>query len=161
MRHGFHFLFAALSIVSLLGCASYPINAPLERIDTDTGYRLNNRTLGAKNSDDLKACDVHAKVVCTEVNLGEGCYEKVADDCFEKFNVSDSKRPLDLDIYIIHIDFELIDDQARREWFQSIPTKLQLPKEDIDLLINVAPKLINEEPEFYHLVQDLDARIVN
>ncbi len=108
-----------------------------------------------------KACDVHAKVVCTQIDLGGGCYERVRDNCFEKFKVSDSNRPLDLDIYIIHVSFELIEDKARRDRFQAIPTKLQLPEEDIDLLIDLAPELINEEPEFHHLVQDLDARIVN
>jgi NTE family protein len=108
-----------------------------------------------------KACDDHAKVVCTQFDPGDGCYQSVRDDCFEKFHVSDNNRPLDVDIYIIHISFELIEDETRRDRFQSIPTKLQLPKEDIDLLIDLAPELINEEPEFHHLVQDLDARIVN
>jgi hypothetical protein len=30
------------------GCARDPLNAPLDRIDQDSGYRLNNRTLGEK-----------------------------------------------------------------------------------------------------------------
>ena len=108
-----------------------------------------------------KACEVHADVVCTQIDLGGGCYQRVSDNCFEEFKVSDSNRPLELDIYIIHISFELIEDKTTRDRFQSIPTKLQLPKEDIDLLIDLAPELINEEPEFHHLLQDLDARIVN
>ncbi len=40
-----------LTIVS--GCASYPVNAPLDKIDPEAGYRLNNRILGEKNSDDV------------------------------------------------------------------------------------------------------------
>lgn len=35
------------------GCASYPINAPLQQIDQDVGYRMNNRALGTKNSDEV------------------------------------------------------------------------------------------------------------
>lgn len=35
------------------GCASYPVNSPLKEIDADAGYRVNTRTLGEKNSDEL------------------------------------------------------------------------------------------------------------
>ncbi len=40
----------------------------------------------------------------------------------------------------------------------SIPTKLELPREDVDLLIDVAPELLHEDPDFHLLLQDLDAR---
>ena len=49
----FHFLTNVVLVFSLMGCASYPINDPLDKIDADVGYRLNNRTLGPKNSGDL------------------------------------------------------------------------------------------------------------
>ena len=105
-------------------------------------------------------CDVHAKAVCEQVETGEGCYEKVSSSCLTKFGVTIDDQPLELDIYLIHVSFELIDDRARRERFQSIPTKLELPREEVDLLIDVAPELMHEDPEFHHLLQDLDARIV-
>ena len=40
-------------VLVLSACASYPINEPLESLDTEVGYRLNNRALGDKNSDEL------------------------------------------------------------------------------------------------------------
>ena len=52
-------------------------------------------------------------------------------------------------------------DQTRRERFQSIPTKLELPHKDVDLLIDVASELLNEDPEFHHLLQDLGAHVID
>ena len=42
-----------LSAILLGGCASYPVNPPLQQLNEETGYRLATRTLGPKNSDDL------------------------------------------------------------------------------------------------------------
>jgi NTE family protein len=107
------------------------------------------------------ACEVHARVVCEQMDLGEGCYEKVSSSCFSKLGVTADNQPKELDIFLIHVSFESIDDRARRERFQSIPTKLELPREDVDLLIDIAPELLHEDPDFHQLLQDLDARIVD
>jgi len=106
-------------------------------------------------------CDVHARAVCEQVGAGEGCYEIVSNSCFTRFGVTADDQPRKLDIYLIHVSFELIEDQTRRERFQSIPTKLELPQEDVDLLIDVAPELLNEDPEFHQLLQDLGAHVVD
>lgn len=34
------------------GCASYPVNPPLDKIDTDSGYRFKNREMNRGNSDE-------------------------------------------------------------------------------------------------------------
>lgn len=106
-----------------------------------------------------RACEIHAKALCADINLGINCQERVSSSCFDRFDVTVKNRPVELNIYLMHISFELIDDDTKRAELQSIPTTLQLPEEDIDLLINIAPKLINEAPEFHHLIQDLDARL--
>lgn len=48
-------LFGLFVLYALLcsACASYPVNPPLQQIKQETGYRLTNRTLGEKNSDEL------------------------------------------------------------------------------------------------------------
>jgi NTE family protein len=106
-------------------------------------------------------CDSLARAVCKQADTGAECYELVSNSCFTKFGVKGDSQALNFDIYLIHVSFESIEDQTRRERFQSIPTKMELPQEEVDLLIEVAPELINEEPEFHHLLQDLDARIVD
>lgn len=99
--------------------------------------------------------------MCNELGLGKACRPKVENACSDQFGVTDHNRPVELDVYLIHINFDLIDDQNKRNRFQSIPTKLQLPKEDVDALIDIAPELMQEEPEFLHLLNDLGARFIN
>jgi len=75
--------------------------------------------------------------------------------------VTDADRPPNLDLYMVHVSFESIDDVSRRQRLQTIPTTLQLPKEDVDLLIESAPELVNQAPDFQRLMRDLAARAIN
>lgn len=106
-------------------------------------------------------CHDHAASLCEQVDLGAACYDKVSASCLDRFGVSGDEPPSEFSIHLVHVSFELIDNQSRRERFQSIPTSLQLPREDIDQLIEVAPELLNEDPEFGALVRDLNAHIVD
>jgi len=113
MRH--HLVLCTLSTIFVLccGCASYAVNPPLEHIDDNAGYRLINRTLGEKNSDELfvilglsgggfravaldygviKCLDrirfgADNRSLLDEVDLGADCYEKVSDSCLSTFAV--------------------------------------------------------------------------
>jgi len=55
----------------------------------------------------------------------------------------------------------LLEDPSKRQQFQSIPTKLELPRETVDSLIDVAPRLLQQDPEFHVLLEELGARIVD
>ncbi len=106
-------------------------------------------------------CDDHAREFCEKAEVGEACYERVASSCFKNFGIGNNTLPRDFNIYLIHVSFELIEDKTRRERFQSIPTKLELPREDVDMLIKVAPELLHENPEFNQLLRDLNASIAD
>lgn len=138
----------SLLLIVLCGCAHYPLNAPLEQIDLEAGYRLR------------EACDAHADRTCMNLAGMKSCHSSARSSCYAELQVADDTRPTELDIYIIHISFDLIDDQQRRYRYQSIPTALQLPREDVDALIEVIPELTMEDPEFRHLLQDLKAEVV-
>ena len=86
---------------------------------------------------------------------------KVRNSCFEEFGVAGPVPPRDLDIYLVHLNFELIDDEERRTRYETIPTKLQLPREDVDDLVDLGLELLREEPEFEHLLLDLNAVFTN
>ncbi|MDX1555192.1 MAG: hypothetical protein R3212_04130, partial [Xanthomonadales bacterium] len=73
--------------------------------------------------------------------------------------VAGEAQPTDLDIYLVHVSFAQIDDEARRKQFETMPTSLQLPAEQVDALIRLGPELLAEEPDFQELMKDLDARI--
>jgi len=85
----------------------------------------------------------------------------VSARCLDQFGLTDVDPPPEFGIYLVHVSFELIEDEATRQRFQTIPTKLQLPREDIDRLIEVAPELLNEEPDFHALIRDLGARVAD
>jgi len=106
-----------------------------------------------------KACHEHAVTVCDQLDLGDTCAGEVSASCLEKLGVTGESPAAGTGVYLVHVSFELIDDPARRQSFQAIPTSLQLPREDIDRLIEVASELINEDREFHTLLRDLDAHV--
>ena len=114
-----------------------------------------------KNEDIRNTCHAHARSLCEQVDIGAACYETVSSSCLNKFGVMGDDQPLDFNIYLVHVGFESIKEQARREKFQSIPTTLELPPDEIDLLIEVAPELLHGDPDFQSLLQDLKAQIAD
>jgi len=105
------------------------------------------------------ACNDHARSLCEQVDLGAACYEQVSDSCLSTFENTDADTSVKFDMYLVHVSFEEMQDKARRERFQAIPTTLELPQEEIDLLIELAPELLHEDAEFQSLLKDLDAHI--
>jgi hypothetical protein len=96
-------------------------------------------------------------MMCADQGSGDSCRDRAITSCFEEFGVTSAASPPDLDIYLVHLNFDLIDDIERRERYETIPTTLQLSKEDVDALIDIAPELLREEPEFHALLDDLGA----
>jgi NTE family protein len=103
------------------------------------------------------ACRAHAQAMCEDQVPNDSCRQRFESSCFEEFGVSDDDGRPALDIYLVHLTFALIDDVERRKRFQTIPTTLQLSKEDVDALVDIAPELLRAEPEFQTLLDDLGA----
>lgn len=115
----------------------------------------------AKYHSQRRNCKAHARSVCTDLGQPAGCFDTVLNDCYSRFRVAEKDQPVEAEFYLMHVSFELLDDEGERDRYQSIPTKLELPREDIDALIGIAPELMNQTPDFHLLLQDLDARIRN
>lgn len=60
--------------------------------------------------------------------------------------------------YFAQVTFENVKDPAERRYFQQVPTRLQLPKEQVDKVREVAGRLLREAPAFQRLLVDLNAR---
>ena len=114
-----------------------------------------------KNHSTKNNCDEHARSVCSKANEGPDCIETIAGNCLEIFGVAQDKKTSEPDIHLLHVAFELLEDQSKRQHFQSIPTKLELPREDVDSLIDIAPRLLQQDPEFHALLKELGARVVD
>lgn len=146
------------AITSVKASASRPLaNYSYETINLIRRDIADARQRIALYHDQRTLCVEHADTMCKSKVEAEACHKEVRTSCFAEFGVSDDNYPQDLDIYLVHLSFDLIDDEQRREYFEKIPTKLQLPQDDIDALVGLGPELLHEEPEFRHLVMDLGA----
>ena len=60
---------------------------------------------------------------------------------------------------VIHITFASIADEEEREFFENLPTSLQLPPETVDLVRKKAGELLYESESFQKLIADLGVKI--
>jgi NTE family protein len=60
-----------------------------------------------------------------------------------------------VDHEIIHISFGEITDEEEREFFENLPTSLQLPQEKVDRVREKAGELLYQSEEFRRLIKDL------
>jgi len=61
----------------------------------------------------------------------------------------------EIDYYIIHITFDDITDEDERIFFEDLPTSLQLPAENVDLVREKAGELLYQSEKFRRLIKDL------
>ena len=59
--------------------------------------------------------------------------------------------------YFAQVTFENLKDPAERLYFKKVKTRLQLPKEQVDNVREVAGRLLREAPAFQRLLTDLNA----
>ena len=74
----------------------------------------------------------------------------------EKFKIPE-KALVGFDLYLSHVRFEAARDETIWQQLNALPTRLQLPREQVDFLIDQGPKLLQESPDFQRLVADLRA----
>jgi NTE family protein len=66
---------------------------------------------------------------------------------------SHGRKPIDF--YIVHVAFDALPDQDERDYFNSIPTSLYLPEEQVDRLRDAAAKILYNDKDFQKLVKDM------
>lgn len=149
-------------VAAVDAAVSWPIaNYSYETVNIIKRNVRDGRNVAENQRRNNEACNDHARSLCEQVELGTACFEKVSNSCLNTFSLNADKAPVAFDIYLVHVSFKAIEDQSRREWFQSIPTTLELPREDVDALIGIAPELLHQDPEFQSLLHDLGARIAD
>lgn len=65
--------------------------------------------------------------------------------------------PEDPKVYFVNVSFEDIADPAERARFNRIPTRLNIGREQADLVVAKSGELLRHSPDFQKLVQDLQA----
>jgi len=149
------------AITSVSAAASRPLaNYSYETVNLIRRDIEDARNRSISYYENRAACSALAQDMCANEQANESCRQRIETSCYEEFGVTDDGGPPALDIYQVHLSFDLIDDVERRKRFETIPTTLQLSKEDVDALIDIAPELLRKEPEFQALLQDLDAEYI-
>jgi predicted acylesterase/phospholipase RssA len=62
---------------------------------------------------------------------------------------------MDLDPYVIEVNFEAIQDVDRKKYFLRLPTSFSLQKDEVEALINIGPELLRNSPEFIQFMKSL------
>ncbi len=102
-----------------------------------------------------RLCREIAERECRRSRSPETCQTGRITQCYEDFRVTDANRPPHPKLYRLHVRFDTIQDDQLRRRLQAIPTKLQLPAKDVELLIEAASLIIEQSPAFKNLIDDL------
>jgi hypothetical protein len=77
------------------------------------------------------------------------------NQCYNALHASERYRPSHPGLYLIHVRFESIPDEAAKRQLKGIGTGLQLSKEEVNALIFWARQLLRNAPRYRDLLQDL------
>jgi NTE family protein len=104
-----------------------------------------------------KGCEELAARLCRDSSSKMSCQRELRRECYAKMYATESDRPPNPELYLIHVRFEVIDDEDLRRRLQTMPTSLQLPRDDVDLLVREAPTILEESEDYQRLLRDLGA----
>jgi hypothetical protein len=64
-------------------------------------------------------------------------------------------QAVEISTYTIELHFSQLADESDRRFFNSVPTRLQLPSSSVDRLTHLAATELQRNPEFQKLIRDL------
>jgi hypothetical protein len=67
----------------------------------------------------------------------------------------EANDPADISLYVVELHFSQLTNESDRRFFNSIPTRLQLPARTVDRLRHIAATELSRNEEFRRLVCDL------
>lgn len=99
------------------------------------------------------ACDALADKLCSG-SRDTQCAPPRRAACLAEFNVPDGANRL-LPFYVIHVRFESIPNSDVKARLEAVDTRLQLPKDQIDLLVSWGHRLLAQSRTYQRLLDDL------
>jgi len=121
----------AFALLVLAGCASRPINPPLDKADRGAGYRWQTRPQTGPS----------------ETLISNAALAQAA-----------SGVP-DIEIFPIAVSFEALDDDRERDYLKNLTTTFALPDEAVDRLREAAGTIIREFPDFKRLFREMNGSV--
>jgi NTE family protein len=103
-----------------------------------------------------KYCDGLAGELC-QTSKEHSCQQDRQSECYRMFNATDQFRPPVPEYYEVHVQFEAIKNPADRLAAESMPTSLELPERDVELLERVAREILEGSDQYQKLLAALKA----
>lgn len=103
--------------------------------------------------DTLELLTATVKEYNSYAQLINGC-KKLAKDKGKQCEL-EIAAPYHVELFPAQVAFEYIADAEQRDWFKALPTSLELPRGTVDRLCNVGRRLLQEDPEFHKLMEEL------
>lgn len=116
--------------------------APLDNYSFDT-LEILRKTVNEFNG------EMRAITDCKALAIGKGT------QC-----ALDIPVPHQIEFFPVEVAFEYIENATQRNWFKSLPTSLELPRETVDKLRGVGRQIISEDPEFKKLMKALGSCLI-
>lgn len=79
----------------------------------------------------------------------------LAAEYYDHLLQTGASQPVEISTYTIELHFNQLADESDRRFFNSVPTRLQLPPPTVDRLKHLAAVELRRNPEFQTLIHDL------
>jgi hypothetical protein len=137
---------------------------PMENYSSDTVERIrqwfNEWNRAASNSQARqKGCQALARDTCRR-SRDDSCETTEEARCRQHLGVGDRPLPHPA-LTLIHVKFDAIKDEEVKQRLGGVATRLQLPRDEVDLLIEWGRRLLREAPPFASLVEQLQGKVGN
>ncbi len=67
----------------------------------------------------------------------------------------DIPTPHQIEFFPVEVAFEYIQSDEERDWYKNLPTSFELPRETVDKLRAVGRRILDEDPQFRKLIEEL------
>jgi len=143
------------SIYTVLNAAA---TNPMENYSSDTVERIRLLFQGwdrdACDFQDARAsCDAFAAKRCP--GASRACRATQRTRCYALAHAGDDDRPPHPALYLMHVRFDAIPDRAVKERLEKVDTRLQLPADQVDLLVKWGNRLVTKSCTYEQLVRDI------
>lgn len=137
-------------------------SAPLANFSTETvelvRYWVEDLLADSERFHALReACTLRVSEICAGRQNRDECQEQELSRCHEAFNLQNQAKPPEPDVYLINARLDLLQDDELREHLHTLPTRLQLPRREVDLLVESAGPILEATHDFQRLKKDLGA----
>jgi NTE family protein len=132
---------------------------PMENYSSDTVERFHllfdewNRAVCDFQAN-RSGCEALAAQQCEHVRGRAECEQTRRDACYAKLGVAE-QPPAPPMLYLMHVRFEAVPDSDVKQQLEAVDTRLQLPRDQVDLLVTWGRRLLEESPQYRQLVADV------